>query len=837
MNQLNKLRSQDSLYFGGLIMVAISAITFGLTINIEQENSTGVFFVNYALSAVYQICLIVHLFSNYKWHWGQGKLHHTVLLLILLFISAFSLNREMNVFDSSVTWCSIWIILSVVTLILASNFKLVLLQKFRYVLFFFVGLALMLFIYYSIFLFPLYFISLIGLVALGISIHTYVPLFLTIITIALITKAIRIDRKLWYPTAAGCLLPLIVLTFFSLKWQQTSEKINSIINRNSLNDSKLPAWVEVAQQLEPTFVTERLLKTGFVYHEADIDHLFLVGMPNRSFDEKQQHDPLVVIATLLFKKPNLDEKERINILKSLHRARHQAQERLWAGDHLETISTINNIRLFPAYRMAYTEKTVMIKNNAKSSWSSQEAIYTFNLSEGSVVSSLSLWIAGKEEKSRLTTKAKADSAYNTIVGVEQRDPSVIHWQEGNTITVRIFPCTPKENRKFKIGVTSPLRKEGKQLIYQPIFFEGPVASNALETTQLTCSGKITGLKLPKSFKEIDRNVYLSEEKQQLNASISCLAPPLSTAAFSFAGSSYQLANYNKKYNSFSPDCIYLDINRSWSKAEFDSVCMMAQEKPVYVFDRAMIKLTPQNREELFNKLSGYTFSLFPIQEISAPEKTLLVSKGGVQTPNLNDLGDSHFSKELVNYLKVPKQIHFFNLGLLESPYLKALKELRVFNYSSGSMEALDKLMANHIFIQNQENEQTVVIEDAALMIKKADNVQTQNAPNHLLRLFAYNDIMKKVGPDFFSKNYIKPDLVAEAEQAFIVSPVSSLIVLETQKDYDRFNIEENKNSLKNASMKSSGAVPEPHEWALFALCLSFISYIFFKRKDKKAIVC
>ncbi|TCD16875.1 XrtN system VIT domain-containing protein [Pedobacter psychrodurus] len=837
MNQLNKLRLQDPLYFSGLIMVAISAIIFGLTINIELENSTGIFLVNYALSAVYQICLLVHLFSNYKWHWVEGKLHHTVLLLILLFISAFSLNREMNVFDSSVTWCSIWIVLSIAALILASNLKLILSQKIRYILFFFVGLALILFIYYSVYLFPLYFISLIGLVALGISIHTYVPLFLTIITITLIIKAVRIDRKLWYPIAAGCLLPLMAVTLFSLKWQQTNEKINSLINRNTLNDSKLPAWVEVSQQLEPTFVTERLLKAGLVYHEVDIDNIFWGRMPNISFDEKKQHDPLVVISTLLFKKPNLDEKERINILKSLYRARHQAQERLWAGDHLETISMINNIKLFPAYRMAYTEKTVIIKNNAKFSWSSQEAIYTFHLTEGSVVSSLSLWIAGKEEKSRLTTKAKADSAYNTIVGIEVRDPSVVHWQEGNTITVRIFPCTPKENRKFKIGITSPLHKKGKRLVYQPIFFDGPIANNILETTQLTYSGSITGLQLPKTFKETGPNVYLAEEKQQLNATISCLAPPLSTAAFSFAGNSYQLTNYNKKYNSFNADRIYLDINRSWSKTEFDSVCKIAKEKPVYVFDHALIKLTPQNREELFSKLSGYTFSLFPVQEISAPEKSLLVSKGNVQTPNLNDLGDSNFAKELVNYLKIPKQIHFFNLGLLESPYLKALKELRVFNYTTGGIADMEKLMANHLFLQNQENDKTVVIEDAALMIKKVNNVQTQNAPDHLLRLFAYNDIMKKVSPDFFSKNYIQPDLVAEAEQAFIVSPVSSLIVLETQKDYDRFDIEENKNSLKNASMKSSGAVPEPHEWALFALCMGIVSYMLFKRKDIKTIIC
>ncbi|TDO22603.1 XrtN system VIT domain-containing protein [Pedobacter duraquae] len=829
MKQFFNLNLKDPVYKTGIILVAISFLIFALTTNIVSDIGAGIFVINYSIAAVYQIYLIAYWFKAYKWKWSKGDLRHTVLLLVLLFISAFALNREMNVFDASVTWCSVWIILSTIAILLASNLNASASRLWKNSIFFVLGSALVLFIYYAIYLFPLYLISLVGLLAIGISIHSFVPAFLAAAALAVVIRAIREDKKLWYSVSLGFLLPILLATAFSVKWFHTNKEINTLIDHNTLNEPKLPAWIQVSQQLTPDFMTERLLKTGLVYHEVDLDHLFWGPMPGSSFDEQKQHDPLVVIATLLFKRPNLDEQDRIKILKSMYQARHQAQDRLWAGDHLETISVVSNIKLYPAYRMAYTEKTLSIRNNAKSQWSNQEAIYTFHLTEGSVVSSLSLWIDGKEEKSRLSTKAKADSAYRTIVGIERHDPSVIHWQEGNTITVRVFPCTPKENRKFKIGVTSPMLKKGNQLIYQPISFDGPMASNASKITQLTHSGPIKDLRLPSAFTQTSPEVYQSENDQSA-VEISCAATPLSTAAFSFAGAGYQLENYNKRYRSFTAQHLYLDINSSWTKAEFDTIWANAQGKAIYVFDDKMIRLNVLNRDALFTKLTRYNFSLFPIQEISSPERSLLISKGGFQSPNLGDLDDSIFGKELVAYLKTPKRLQVFNLGPLESPYLKALKELRVFTVETGTISDLGKTLSKHIFIQNQENEQIVVIEDAGMMIRKTGVIKSQNAPDHLLRLFAYNDIMKKVGPDFFSKNYIRPELIGEAEQAFIVSPVSSLIVLETQKDYDRFDIEANKNSLKNASMKSSGAVPEPHEWVLFILCIGTAAYVLHRKR-------
>jgi XrtN system VIT domain protein len=95
--------------------------------------------------------------------------------------------------------------------------------------------------------------------------------------------------------------------------------------------------------------------------------------------------------------------------------------------------------------------------------------------------------------------------------------------------------------------------------------------------------------------------------------------------------------------------------------------------------------------------------------------------------------------------------------------------------------------------------------------------------------------MRRVGIDYFNNDYITDALVDEAATAYIVSPVSSLIVLETKEDYKRFGIEDKENSLHNASKDSSGAVPEPHEWALIILFAVFVLYVSFRHKLKLAV--
>jgi len=87
--------------------------------------------------------------------------------------------------------------------------------------------------------------------------------------------------------------------------------------------------------------------------------------------------------------------------------------------------------------------------------------------------------------------------------------------------------------------------------------------------------------------------------------------------------------------------------------------------------------------------------------------------------------------------------------------------------------------------------------------------------------------MQKAGTGLLTGNGEDSTLVAEAQKAYVVSPVSSLVVLESQIDYDRFDIKDVDKSLKNASMKSNGAVPEPHEWALIIIVVGVLVYLKF----------
>lgn len=831
MKKIFQYFKENKLVAGGVLLILISLISFMATGAYQQRGLfVGGFAITYVLSGVYLFIISIHNFEYYGWRWSQGRAEPTVLLLVLWFISAFALNREMNVFDESVPWLVVWIVLSTAALLLAVQYRH-LNGALKYLTFFLLGGALLLFVYYAFYLLPLYVISIIGILAIGISLHTYVPMCMAIITVSIIVKAYRLDKRTLYYALAGFLLPLATGIAFIIAWGNTNREIDLIINQNSLNEGKLPNWIVVSRQLSKSTMAERILKAGLLYHEVSPTGSFFYGdIPSRSFDGRKQHDPLVVIATLFHRKANLDEAERINILKSIYNSRHQAQERLWSGEHLETVSIISNIKLLPEYRMAYTEKTLMVHNNSSYQWDDEEAIYTFHLQEGSVASSLSLWIDGKEAKSRLTTKAKADSAYKQVVGVEVRDPSVVHWQEGNTISVRVFPCNTKENRKFRIGITSPLRKVGDKLVYENPYFDGPAATSALETLQLSFSNAPANLKMPGEFKQTAPDVYTTDHTYTANWQISCDAPKLATVPFAFGGNTYQLKDYQQVTEAFRPASIYLDVNSAWSKEEFDRLCKAAAEKPVYVYYDKLIRLSEKNKDNLFDLLSKQNFSLFPVNEIGNADNALLVTKSDNASPNLNDLEGTGFADALTTYLKVPRHIRLYNIGQELTPYLKALKEMRVFNYADGTPEELTSLLSKQQFVADQENDSTVVLDNAGIIIQRIVGEPNGPAPDHLLRLFAYNDIMKKVSPNYFNNDFIQPAILAEANQAYIVSPVSSLIVLETQKDYDRFGIEENKDSLKNASMTSSGAVPEPQEWMLIILASAVVIYLLTKQR-------
>ena len=132
---------------------------------------------------------------------------------------------------------------------------------------------------------------------------------------------------------------------------------------------------------------------------------------------------------------------------------------------------------------------------------------------------------------------KVTNAYKTIVGKEMRDPVVLHWQEGNRLTFTIFPCTPKEARRVKIGITAPLKLKSNKLVFESMQIQGPDNTDAEELIHIKILGKSTDEKLPRSFKEELPKQYIYEGKALDHWTCSFQAETLANKSFSFNGKS------------------------------------------------------------------------------------------------------------------------------------------------------------------------------------------------------------------------------------------------------------------------------------------------------------
>lgn len=800
---------------------------------VDIFDGSGGFFINYILAQIYFITV---LFNNKKFFkFRRIDRRFIILSLIHFSISSFTLNFAVPIFSEFTLWVKIYLFLFYAAF-LATCFIDKLPKLIRYLVSFFLGAGFIIVLYFAIYLTPTYLISLLGLLFFGLSLHLLVPLLVSIAIVVAFAKMkkSKIEKRLFL---SGILAPLCIVTVFLFQWNGLKKVIHestaSIVTRPN---NTLPDWVLFCQDMPSDPFAQKIIKGGLMY-DTFIDMWGNRAFSNRAFDEVRKHDPLVNIGLAILGDINLDRNTRVKILKSQFNARHLSQRKLWSGRDLGTIEVLNHIKLMPDYRLAYSEKIITVRNFNQWETNQQEAAFTFYLPEGSVASSLSLWINGKEEKSRLTTKSKADSAYVSIVGVERRDPALMHWQEGNTITVTVFPCTPAENRKFKIGVTTPLRLHNGTLSMQSVYFDGPVSHQIMETSRVEIESQsvLSGVQLPIGFEKEMDGAYTYTGSFQPYWEVSCDVTALSDEAFFFNGNSYSLQDWQPHQHAFVPNKIYIDVNKSWSKEEFFQVLQICQVNEIYVHYDRFIKIGKDNAEEAFNILSQKNFSLFPFGEIDDWEHALLISKSTELSPNLSDLEGSEFLERTINKsLITDEQVNVFQLGGTSSPYLKSLKEFQIINLHSGELDELADLMDQQRFYAYNADHSMVDLPIANMRILKDTAHFASTAPDHLLRLFAYNTIMKQMGEDYFNDHSVFLDnLVEIANEAYILSPVSSLIVLETQRDYDRFDIPENENSLKNASMKSSGAVPEPHEWALIMLMLGILIFVWMRKRKLK----
>jgi XrtN system VIT domain protein len=825
---------EDRTMLLGYLLLSISAGLYGLEeyYNVSRgDDNLTIFFIHYLIALAFVIILIINKSYGIRKSWRKQHIHKTAIVLNLFLVSAYALNRELPVFEDSVIWLCLYLLLTSAVMLSYQYFGS-LPKAVNYIQHILLGSALVLYLYMTVYVANFYMIGTIGIILFGIGAHIFVPVLLLVVTIRLL-KIVNEKRQIslaW--VALGAIITIGFAAGFIVQWNTRVNAIDRLANQSVIHaDTDLPVWVKVAQTVKNDWITERILKSRLVYTISNNRFQWNLFPVTNNWDEKRKHDPLVFLASGN-SNSTLSDEDRKNILKAINDSRHKAQERLWSGDNLSTSYIVSDVDIYPELRIAYTEHYLNVRNHSVNSnrwWgNSQEAIYTFQLPEGSVVTSLSLWVNGKEEKGILTSKQKATEAYTTIVGREMRDPSVVHWQEGNTISVRVFPCTPQEERKFKIGITSPLAVISDKITYKNVAFRGPNATSATQTSRLRIIGKAQNVSVPGNYEKNMKGEYISEGEYDADLAVVMDVTPIKSNQFSFDSFTYTISNVNPSMSKVEFRDVYLDINNSWTFAEIESLHPLLDDYKVYAyFENDFLQVSAENWTDITRTLLNANFSLFPFHHIEETDNAVVITKGKELSPYLRDFKTSAFAEGIRKYFASGNKVYVFNLDGGTSTYTNSLRELRAFNFTHGDVTRLLDLLKNKAFPVSIESDERIVLHESGLVIEKkikGEGNLKDNAPDHLARLFTYNNIMRQVGVNFFTDDFVNEKLVDEAATAYVVSPVSSLVVLETKEDYERFGIKDKDNSLHNATKNSSGAVPEPHEWALIIMFALFIAF-------------
>ncbi|RKR09125.1 XrtN system VIT domain protein [Flavobacterium sp. 90] len=760
----------------------------------------------------------------------EKYLHLTPFLILNWFIGCFCLNTFVPIFED----LPFWVYLTTLVFFISNFFIYQKSQEnsFTFSLFFINGLSYTIILYFTFYLLPLTPFACIGILLLGIGFYALVPLLVSVIHIITIARYLQENRKQFISFSAGFGFVLIILFSFVVMLDRESRLINVRRPMNSFTSNEdLPNYIKISQSLEPNFFNEILLKKDIVYTGPDkfFDYdLGSFGM--KQFNERKVHNPFITIAYIFCEDLDLSQDDRINILKSNFDKRLETEEQLWSGEDLITKDIKEDVKLYPDSRLAYTEITMNIACN-KDTWSDQEAIYSFQLPEGSVATSLSLWVNGIERKGVLTTKEKAKAAYNQIVGVESRDPSLMQWKEGNKVVVRVFPVSYKTPRTFKCGFTTPLKMEDNKLKYESLSIKGPNISNASTISRIQMTGK-SDVETSKNFK-MQNNFYINESKGLDDwQAIIPLSKISKLNSFAWKDKIYEVKESKKVNVPFNASEVILDLNSNWTTQEIESFVSL-KGKEFYVYDNKEKKaITKENFETIFFNFKYLHYSLLPLFEIK--KNSLIITKSGNFSANFEELNESEYLKKIRSKTK-SQNLKVINISGNINPFWQTVKEQKYVDFYQTSLRNSLKMLQGNYFIKYKTANNVVNIEPSNISIqeKPKDSISKSNGPNHIYRMYAFGKVLEeqvKIQNDSLVQN----QYVDLAKDANIVTPISSLIVLETDKDYKNNGIEKNVNTLGNASINNDGAVPEPHEWLLIILG-STILFMYYRKTKKQTV--
>lgn len=803
------------------------AIALTASTNDEFHDLEGICFFSVIIEFIYGIVLCYNLIKK-----KEKYLHLIPFLYTNWFIGCFCTNIFINIFENLPIWVYAVTFLFCFTCFLIyakSNKKSI--TTLAYVL---NGASITLIFYYALYLIPFSFFSVLGILALGLGFYGLVPAIVLVIHTVTLVNLAQGNRKNLSIFLAGMFTVFISLAIFTVMLNNEANLLRKSMVTKSFDktDDDIPNYILISQKLKPNFLNEILLKKDIVYIATDNFFEFrnFNSIGSKQYNERKEHNPFLNIAYQFLEKNELSADDRISLLKSNFDKRLETEEQLWSGEDLITRNIKEDVKLFPKERLAYTEITMDVACKKESWTNNREAIYSFQLPEGSVATSLSLWVNGMERKGVLTTKEKAQAAYKQIVGVESRDPSLMQWKEGNRVVVRVFPITYTMPRTFKCGFTTPLNATEKNLTYKSIQIKGPNLSSAETLSRIQVNGD-TKFESTKNF-ELTGKYYINKSKglDQWQAVLDVNNETFSNA-FVWKDKTYQIEPLEKQRQSFTPNEIVLDLNSNWTEDEIKELVSVTSKK-FYVLDAgSKDPVNLENYKTVFSKYKELQYSLPQLFLIA--DSGLIITKCGTFSANFEELEETNYLKKL---RKIKSQkLRVINIGDEINPFWQTIKEQHYVEYSKLPLQECAKAISENAFISLKTKDNRVNIESAGISIN--ENPATVDAKNtginHIYRMYAFGKVLAEhiaQSEDTLANN----KYIYLAKDANIVTPVSSLIVLETDEDYTNNGIEKNINTLGNASIHNDGAVPEPHEWLMIVLGLTALFFYYKKQKNQPA---
>src|SRR5262249_47383403 len=157
-----------------------------------------------------------------------------------------------------------------------------------------------------------------------------------------------------------------------------------------------------------------------------------------------------------------------------------------------------------------------------------------------------------------------------------------------TVVVRVYPVTPRESRRFKLGITAPLELTSGKLAYRSTWFDGPDPAGAKSSVRILPMQPLIRPEWPSSFQS-DSTSHLRYSPSLLSViaaqqapvrgagayipkwTMQCNDPGIASATFRFDGREYTTAAPTYSMDPATFRQVYLDLNSLWTSDDYESI--------------------------------------------------------------------------------------------------------------------------------------------------------------------------------------------------------------------------------------------------------------------------